>query len=375
MKNRKLELIAPAGNPQKMKYAFLYGADAVYGGIPAFSLRARINGFTEKNLPGAIAYAHKIGKKFYVTLNIYAHNHHLKKIQEHLKLLQKICPDGVIVSDPGILLLAKKYLPRAKIHLSTQANTLNWQAARFWQKQGVRRIILARETTLNEIKEISQKNPSLELEYFVHGAMCLSYSGRCLLSSWLSGRSANLGDCSQPCRWQYFVSQKQLPSNLKLIDGKKEFQISLEEDQHGTYFLNSQDLNLLSFLKNLQKAGITSFKIEGRNKSAYYLAIVTRAYRKVLDALEEKKSPAKIKKLIAQQQGELEKLENRGYGTGFLFGNNPPCQTQKAARKPPYQFVGEVLKLSSKNILKILPHNALFPKDEIELITPQETIP
>ncbi len=372
MANKKIELVAPAGNSEKMKYAFSYGADAVYGGIPAFSLRTRINGFNEKNLLDAIAYAHQIKKKFYVTLNIYAHNRHLQKAQRHLKFLQKISPDGVIVSDPGILLLVKKYLPKTKIHLSTQANTLNWQAAKFWQKQGVKRIILARETTLKEIQEISQKNPSLELEYFVHGAMCLSYSGRCLLSSWFSKRSANLGDCSQPCRWQYFPSFQSSPSQLTLADSKKELQMKLEEDQHGTYFLNSQDLNLLSFLDDLQKAGVTSFKIEGRNKSVYYLAIVTRAYHKVLDALKEETSPAKIKKLIYQQQKELKKLENRGYCTGFLFKKNPLCQTQKAAQKSLYQFVGELIDFSQKNLLKIMPHNALFPKEKIELITPQK---
>jgi len=371
VKNKKLELVAPAGSLEKMKYAFAYGADAVYGGIPSFSLRARLNNFSEKKIAQGIDYARQLKKKFYITLNIYAHNQHLKKAEKHLKFLGKFNPDGVIISDPGILLLVKKHLPRTKIHLSTQANTLNWQAARFWQKQGVQRIILAREVNLKEIKQISQKVPSLELEYFVHGAMCVSYSGRCLLSSWISQRSANLGDCSQPCRWKYFPQKGSLHIQ-NLTDEKKEVFLDLEEDKNGSYFFNSQDLNLLAFLNNLKKAGVSSFKIEGRNKSIYYLATVVRAYSKVLDAIRKKATSAEISKIVQRQQKELEKLENRGYGTGFLFGKEPACQLEKSAQKSSYQFVGEVLDFDKKNIFKIKPHNALFPKDKIDLITPEK---
>ncbi|KKP84576.1 MAG: Peptidase U32, partial [Candidatus Moranbacteria bacterium GW2011_GWF2_35_54] len=198
MKKRNIELLAPAGSLSKMKYALHYGADAVYAGVPDFSLR-----FDFAGLKKGVELAHSLGKKFYVTLNIYAHNVHLKKLEGHLKKLKSIEIDGIILSDPGILMLVKKYLPKVEIHLSTQANATNWQAVKFWETQGVSRVVLAREVTLAEIKEIKKNVPKMELEYFVHGAMCMSYSGRCMLSKWMSNKSANLGDCSQPCRWEY----------------------------------------------------------------------------------------------------------------------------------------------------------------------------
>jgi len=369
MKNNKtLELLAPAGNTEKLKYAFEYGADAVYAGVPDFSLRARINDFTPNKLKKGIEYAHQKGKKFYITINIYAHNIHLKQAERHLKFLKKLDIDGIIVSDPGILTLVKKNLPNVNIHLSTQANALNWRAVKFWGEQGAKRVILARETTLKEIKEIKKKVPEVELEYLVHGAMCMSYSGRCILSQWMTGRSANLGDCAQPCRWKYST----------VTDSQKKFEIDLEEDKNGTYFFNSRDLNLLAYLNDLRKAGVTFFKIEGRNKSVFYLSVVVRAYRKVLDAVLKKKPKQEIQKIIREEQKELNKLFRRGYTAGFLLGNEPEHFISNSHKKCLYEFVGEVienkkLKVESKkneNLIKIKPHNAVYKNDKIEIISP-----
>ena len=272
--------------------------------------------------------------------------------------MKKLNIDGVILSDPGILNLVRKYLLKIDIHLSTQANVTNWQAVKFWAEQGIKRIILAREVTLEEIKEIKKHSASwrtkVELEYFIHGAMCMSYSGRCILSKWVSGRSANLGDCSQPCRWKY---------NLSVIDSQKRFGMDLEEDQHGTYFFNSYDLNLLSHLEELRKAGVDSFKIEGRAKSAYYVAIVVRAYRKVLENLKDKK-------ILKEEQKELNKLTNRGYTEGFIFGQDPKHNFSGENFGGKERFVGEVKGMKNDlNIVKV--HNELFPKDKLEAITPQ----
>ncbi len=375
---KKLELLAPAGSPEKIKYAIHYGADAVYAGIPDFSMRYRINKFTEKSLEKAVKYVHKHKKKIYITVNIYAHNIHIKKIEKHLKFLKKLNIDGIIVSDPGIINLIKKHLPKTDIHLSTQANTTNWQAAKFWVDQGVNRLILAREVTMKDIKEINKKSASwrtkLELEYFVHGAMCMSYSGRCILSKWMTGRSANLGDCAQPCRWQYNASSNKYKTlSMSVEDMKGEHKINLEEDGQGTYFFNSKDLNLLAHLNELQKSGIESFKIEGRNKSVYYLAIVVRSYRKVLDAMGQKLSKQELNKFIKKEQKELSSLMHRGYTTGFLLGNEPEHNFSKSHENSPYEFVGEIIE-SKGGLVKIMPHNAIYQKDKLEIIAREKNI-
>lgn len=400
----KIELLAPAGSLEKLKYAIYYGADAVYAGVPDFSLRVRINNFNKDTLKEAVKYAHKYKKKIYITLNIYAHNRHLAEVEKHLQFLKSLNVDGVVVSDPGVLNLVKKYLPKTDIHLSTQANTTNWQAAKFWFDLGVKRIVLAREVTLEEIKEIKKRVPKLELEYFVHGAMCMSYSGRCILSKWMAGRSANLGDCAQPCRWLY--SQKSQITNFKnqinsksklqkpknkiysmtVEDARGEYEIDLEEDRNGTYFFNSKDLNLLNYLDELQKAGVDSFKIEGRNKSVYYLATVVRAYRKVIDILENKISTTSSyrKKLLTSAvkkgQQDLNDLMHRGYTTGFLFQDGPEHNFQNSHEASLYEFVGEILgsekrNAKGKNIIKIKVHNAIYKTDKIEIITPEKNIP
>ncbi|MFA6048031.1 MAG: U32 family peptidase C-terminal domain-containing protein [Parcubacteria group bacterium] len=373
---KHIELLAPAGDLDKLKYAIEYGADAIYFGVPDFSLRARINKFSEKTLKEGVEYAHAKKKKVYVTLNIYAHNRHMLAIERHLKFLHPLKIDGVIVSDPGIMSLVKKHLPHVDIHLSTQANTTNWQAVKFWKEQGVKRIILAREVTLSEIKEIRKKVPNIELEYFVHGAMCMSYSGRCILSKWMTSRSANLGDCSQPCRWKYgAVNSDQGSMNkkeLRIRDDQKRYEMNIEEDQHGTYFFNSYDMNLIEHVKDLIDVGVTSLKIEGRAKSVYYVAVVTRAYRKVIDTVETQNF-ASVQKIISEQKKELDKLTNRGYSKGFLLGAEPPHDFSDRMRIADFSFVGEIIgdwenEGNKGNSVRV--HNTLFKKDKLEAITP-----
>lgn len=368
MKKRKPEILAPAGNLEKMKTAFTFGADAVYFGIPNFSLRVRINQFDEAEILKAAEFCKKEGKKFYVTLNIYAHNKQIKELSEHLEFVRKIAPDGIIISDPGILRIVKKELPGTPIHISTQANVTNASAVKFWQSQGVERVILAREVTLDEIREIKKEVPDMELECFVHGAMCMSYSGRCILSKWMTNRSANLGDCSQPCRWKY----KNVSREMEVVDDKGRFGVKLEEDKHGTYFFNSYDMCLIEHIGELIEAGIDSLKIEGRAKSVYYVGIVSRAYRKVVDAYYENKN-AYEEEVVFQKQ-ELLKLANRGYGKGFLLGDDPEHLFEEAAIPATWEFSGICNDLKNDEIRQVFVHNCLKIGEEVEIITPNEII-
>ncbi len=367
---KKLELLAPAGNMLKMKTAFSYGADAVYLGIPDFSLRVRINDFDLKGIKEAIKYAHDKGKKVYVTINIFAHNEHLKKLPAYIKALKLMKVDALIISDPGIIALVKKNWKTAEIHLSTQANCTNLEAVKFWAKQGLKRIILGREVTLKEIKEIHKAVPKVELEYFVHGAMCMAYSGRCFLSKLILDRSGNLGDCAQPCRWAYDVTlkTKNHPQELELV-----------EEAHGTYLLNSKDLCLLNHLKELIEAGITSFKIEGRAKSVYYQAVVSGVYRRALDLINKKTPAAKLKKELEYLFSELEtKLIHRGYTKGFLLGEKADQNTLDAHNKSDWEFCGQVLKSektkSGNTRVYFQVHNTVKIGDEIEIIRPNYDI-
>lgn len=362
---KKIELLAPAGNLDKLKTAFLYGADAVYLGIPDFSLRVRINDFNLETLKAGIKYAHELKKKVYVTVNIFAHNKHLKKLPPYLRLLKKLKVAALIISDPGILELAKKYCPGVPLHLSTQANCTNAAAAKFWARQGIKRIILGREVTLDEIKEIRRAVPRVELEYFVHGAMCMAYSGRCFLSKELTGRSGNLGDCAQPCRWPYEVSLK---------TEKHENFFELVEEQHGTYLLNSQDLCLVKYLPELIKAGVTSFKIEGRAKSVYYLATIVGIYRAALNATQKMKSPALLKKKLDYFYQELEsKIINRGYTTGFLLGKKAGQNINDAHNKVAWEFCGQTLAWA-EGLALVKVHNTILANDKLEIIKPDYDI-
>lgn len=362
---RKIELLAPAGSLEKMKYAIHYGADAVYCGLPDISMRARVNSFTESDLKDAVKYVHGRKKKIFVTVNIYAHNSHLSKIEKHLKFLSNLGIDGLIISDFGILELAKKNLPGVDIHISTQANVTNWRAAKFWHDLGAKRVVLAREVTLEDIKEIHKKVPKLELEYFVHGAMCMSYSGRCILSKWMSGKSANLGDCSQPCRWTYGAGKKDDVLTMSIGDARGEYEVELEEDLHGTYFFNSKDLNLIGHLKELSEAGVTSFKIEGRNKSVSYVSSVVRAYRRVVDAIEKGKNKKEVAVISKRQEKELAMIMNRGYTKGFLLGNEPEHNFFRSHESTPLQFVGEIVQKGE--LIRVKVHNAIRKGDALEV--------
>ncbi len=333
--SKKYELLFPAGNLEKMKYAIAYGADAVYCGVPMFSLRARENQFTWDDLAEAVEYCHARGVKIYFTANIYAHNVKIKPFMASFEKMQALKPDAYIMSDPGLISLVREKFPEAEIHLSVQANNTNWAQVKFWQKIGITRIILSRELSLREVKEIRENCPDIELEFFVHGAICMAYSGRCLLSNYFSHRDPNQGTCSHSCRWEYKVFKKDA-SEEELYDStgrpedyvplKGEFYLEeterpgellpIDEDEHGTYIMNSRDICLLSYLPELADAGIISFKIEGRSKTVNYLAGVGKAYRIAMDALE-KGEPYDMEKLSR----EVFAISNRGYTPGFLVGN------------------------------------------------------
>lgn len=299
----KAELLAPAGNFTKMKTAILFGADAVYVGGKNFSLRSFADNFTRDELKEGVEYAHARGKRVYVTVNIYARNADFAELSDYLVYLQSVGADAALVSDPGIIALAKKVAPDLSLHLSTQANTTNKYAVKFWSEQGVSRVVLARELSLKEIKEIRDYCPETELEAFVHGAMCISYSGRCLLSNYLDGRPSNRGACVQACRWGYEIRP--------VAPVEKEERLPVEEDGRGTYILNSKDLNLLSYLEEMRAAGVDSFKIEGRMKSEYYLATVINAYRRAMNGEDREVCAA-----------ELNNIAHRAYTTAYALGDN-----------------------------------------------------
>lgn len=352
---KRPELLAPAGNLKKLKFALKYGADAVYCGVPDLSLRARINDFNLDLLKEGIDYAHGLKKKVYVTLNIFAHDRHLEIAREHVKKLKVLGPDALILSDPGILQIIKEEWPEVELHLSTQANCTNWQSAKFWADQGISRIILGREVTLEEIKKINEKLPNVELEVFVHGAMCMSYSGRCFLSKYYTDRSANLGDCTQPCRWQYkhFVEEVKRPGELLEID----------EDMHGSYIMNSRDLCLIEHLKDLKDAGVISFKVEGRAKSIYYLGNIMKVYREVIDNID------KITDFTKYNE-ELKKTQSRGFIKGFIFGAEGAEQKIDATHEIcDWEFCGEVIGYE-EGFLKVQAHNQIFIGNELEFIPP-----
>lgn len=372
-KNKKttsLELLAPAGNLNKLKTALAYGADAVYLGIPDFSLRVRINNFNLREVEEAANYCKSLKKKFYITINIFSHNEHLKKLIPYLKFLKKIKPDALIISDPGTISLAKKHLPGIDIHLSTQANCTNLEAAKFWYKQGVKRVILGREVGLKEIKEIKKDVPKLELEYFVHGAMCMAYSGRCFLSKLFVNRSANLGDCVQPCRWDFDVSRYQLKAK------RHEVELELVEEKNGSYLLNSFDLNLIKYLKELINAGVTSFKIEGRAKSDYYLATVCSIYRRVLDLIAKKTKKEVLIKELDYLYQELEtKLVHRGYTSGFLLDEKAGQNIKNSKNESKWEYCGQIIKVENftennkkKQKIYFKVHNTIRAKENLEII-------
>jgi len=371
---KKFELLAPAGNILKMRTALFAGADAVYLGIPDFSLRVRINDFDLESVALAIKEAHSQKKKVYVTLNIFAHNKHLEKLPAYVKQIKVMAPDGLIISDPGVMAIVKKVWPEGEIHLSTQANCTNAAAAKFWYDNGVTRVVLGREVTLLEIKEIHSAVPKLELEYFAHGAMCMAYSGRCFLSKELVDRSGNLGDCAQPCRWEYSIKAKNHEEEFDLV-----------EEEHGTYLLNSKDMCLLEYLPQLIDAGIISFKIEGRAKSVYYQAVVSGIYARALDLLNQKPSEAVWKKELKYLKAELvDKLVHRGYTSGFLLGGKAEQNLTSANHQSNWEFCGQVIESEAdwfkpvlktgEQVLCFQVHNTIKAGDQVEIIGPKYDI-
>lgn len=303
----KPELLAPAGSLDRLKVAFKYGADAVYFGGEAFSLRAAAQNFTLEEMKEGAALAHSLGKKLYCTVNIMPRNKELDRLPDFIRQLEEAQIDAVIVSDLGVFSMIRE-LSNIPIHVSTQANTVNYKACQMWQKLGAERVVMAREATMEEIKEISQKTPGLEIEAFVHGAMCMSYSGRCLLSSFMTGRDSNRGACAQPCRWKYYLMEEKRPGEYYPI----------EEDDHGTYIMNSKDLCMIEHIPELIDAGVTSFKIEGRVKTEYYVATIIQAYRRAIDLYFEDPEHYVLPQELYE---EVRKVSHRNYYTGFYFGD------------------------------------------------------
>lgn len=307
---RNIELLVPASSLEVLKIAVVFGADAVYIGGEAFGLRAKAKNFTHEDMAEGIAFAHEHGVKVYVTVNILAHNDDLPGVREYLQELKELKPDALIIADPGIFTYAREICPEIECHISTQANNTNYETYRFWYKLGAKRVVTARELSLKEIREIREHIPDdMEIETFVHGAMCISYSGRCLLSSYMTGRDSNRGACAQSCRWKYSLVEEKRPNEY----------FPIEEDAHGTYIMNSKDLCMIEHIPELMQAGAQSLKIEGRNKSEYYLALVVKAYRQAIDLYCEDPENYKLPKALLE---EMYKVSHREYHTGFFF-NEP----------------------------------------------------
>ena len=362
MKN--FELLAPAGNFEKLKTALYFGADAVYVGGTLFSLRALSENFNRDELVKAVNYTHERAKKLYVAVNILAKNSDFNELGDYLCFLYKIGVDAVIVSDPGIIALIKTVCPNLEIHLSTQASALNKYSAKFWVEQGVKRIVLARELSLVEVKEIADYCGG-EIEVFAHGAMCISYSGRCLLSNYLSGRESNRGACVQCCRWEYEIREKSKK------DG--EF-LPIEEDSRGTYILNSKDLNLISYLDELYNSGAVSLKIEGRMKSEYYLATVINAYRRAIDAYEKE---GKSYALNGLYENEVSKTAHRTFTTAYALGYNAQTVNYDDSQsRGDRTFIAYVLDSGKdeKGSFAIIEMRNRFKKgDVLEVLTPTDS--
>ncbi|CAE80150.1 U32 family peptidase C-terminal domain-containing protein [Bdellovibrio bacteriovorus] len=368
------ELLMPAGSLEKLKYAYRYGADAVYVGVPLFSLRARENEMTIEDLQAGIAFAREHGKQIYVTANIFARNLKLKSFRENFKKWVDLKPDAFIMSDPGLMMIAKEVDPNVNIHLSVQSNCMNWQSVKFWQQQGATRIILSRELRLEEIREIHERVPGIELEAFVHGSICIAYSGRCLLSHYMSYRDANQGVCDNSCRYGYNIHKAEGSKDdefyLEDLRDKGQF-YQIDEDEHGTYIMNAKDLCVIEHLKELRDAGICSFKVEGRTKSLYYASMISRVYRKAIDDMMAGREfdPNLLK--------ELSKVPNRGYHTGFVTGNlshNSQEYRHSTSRNFTQRFAGVVLGQSENpEFVKVEARHRVRTGDTVEVISPQGT--
>ena len=385
---RRPELLSPAGTLKNMRYAAAYGADAVYAGQPRYSLRVRNNEFNLENLAQGINELHAQNKKLYVVSNIQPHNAKLKTFVKDLGEVINLKPDAIIMSDPGMIMLARENYPNMPLHLSVQANTINYAAVKFWEKQGIKRIILSRELSLAEIEQIRQECPDIELEVFIHGALCMAYSGRCLLSGYLNHRDSNQGACTNSCRWEYKIrkameddcGELQLfepnlgtdmitPHSFMLEEAKRpgEF-MPCDEDEHGTYIMNSKDLRALEHVRKLCEIGVDSLKIEGRTKSFYYCARTASVYRRAIDDVMNNTDH------LEEQLKELESLAHRGYTDGFL-ARHPIAKYQNYdygySISDKSQFVGEVLGVTDDGLWEVAVRNRFELNDKIEILTPK----
>lgn len=360
-KGRKLELLIPASSLEVLKIAVIYGADAVYIGGEAFGLRAKAKNFTLEEMKEGIEFAHAHDCKVYVTANILAHNYDLDGARQYFKELKQIGPDALIISDPGMFTIAKEELPDIDIHISTQANNTNYMTYQFWWKQGAKRVVSARELSLNEIKQIREHIPDeMEIETFMHGAMCISYSGRCLLSSFMAGRDANRGACTHPCRWKYSIVEESRPGEY----------MPVYENERGTYVFNSKDLCMIEHIPEMLNAGIDSFKIEGRMKTALYVATVARTYRLAIDEFIQDENL--YKKRIPFYKSEISKCTYRQYTTGFFFGkpdeNTQIYDTNTYIKE--YTYLGIVGEQNAQGLYHIEQRNKFSVGETIEVMRP-----
>ena len=356
---KKPELLAPAGNLEKMKMAVLYGADAVYLGGKAFGLRAFGGNFTYEELKEAVDFAHARGRKVYVTVNIFPHNSDIEKLPDYLRYLQEINVDALLVADLGVFMLCRKLIPDMELHISTQANNTNWATVNAWKELGAKRVVLAREMSLNEIREIRAKC-DVDLEMFMHGAMCISYSGRCLLSNYFTGRDSNRGSCAQSCRWKYALVEETRPGKY----------FPIEEDDRGTYIMNSKDMCLMPHIKDVIESGVDSLKIEGRMKSVHYAASVTKAYRLAIDSYFADPENFTVKQ---EWMDELEKVSHRAYTTGFYY-HQPDADDQiygKTSYDQTSDFVGLVRSYDAATGYSVVEQrNNMKVGQEIEVFQP-----
>ena len=361
---KKIELLLPAGNKEKLDYAIHYGADAVYLGVVDFSLRAMRKGelITLENLKDSIDLAHQLGKKAYLTLNIFAFNNDIKSLEQCMDKITDSNPDALIISDVGVMRVAKKYMPNTPLHISTQANTLNYEAVRFWQDYGANRVILGREVNINDMAEMKSKIPDMEIEVFIHGAQCVSFSGRCLISDFMTNgeRKANQGNCCQPCRWSYKLVEETRPGQY----------YEIEQNERGTHIMSTKDLCLVNHLSKLIDAGVDSLKVEGRTKSLYYVSAVAKTYREAIDAVYANKNAD-----MTPYFNELLKVGNRGYTTGFYLGDGEyPNDGYSYDISKGLAGADFLCEIHDKNgdYYKIKTKNKFFINTDIEIISPTE---
>lgn len=358
---RKTELLIPAGSLDVLKTAVVYGADAVYIGGEAFGLRAKAKNFTKEEIREGIDFAHERGVKVYITANILAHNDDLPGVEEYFKELREAGPDALIISDPGVFAIAKRILPDMEIHISTQANNTNYGTYLFWHQLGAKRVVSARELSLKEIKEIRERIPEdMEIESFIHGAMCISYSGRCLLSNFMTGRDANQGACTHPCRWKYSVVEEKRPGEY----------MPVYENERGTYIFNSKDLCMIGHIPEMIEAGIDSFKIEGRMKTALYVATVARTYRKAIDDYRE--SPETYRSNMEWYRSEIGKCTYREFTTGFYFGKADSTAQiyDNNTYVKNYTYLGTVEAVDERGFARIGQKNKFTVGEAIEVMKP-----